>query len=228
MKKVLITLLAGILVSSLSYSQTKKNIDVDDFSSVSFGVSGKLILEQGKNFKVVLEGDEDLLEAISVKVNDGRLVIKKPNWRIARNMKLTAYVTMPDIEGVSVSGSGSVINKGSIECDEVSLNVSGSGSIRFDGFSADEVDMGISGSGSVSIEGAGASFADISISGSGRVSAADFKVNKAEVGISGSGGCKLWVEDALEARISGSGSVYIKGDPNIDSRSSGSGKVRKL
>lgn len=228
MKKVLITLLVGILVSSLSYSQTKKNVDVDDFTSVSFGVSGNLTLEQGKNFKVVIEGDEELLEAISVRVTDGRLVIKKPNWRKARNMKLTAYVTMPEIEGVSVSGSGKVINEGSIRCDDVSLSVSGSGNIKFDGFSADEVRMRISGSGGVSIAGTGASFADVSISGSGRVSAADFKVAKAEIGISGSGGCKLWVDDAVKARISGSGSVYIKGDPSIDSRSSGSGKLRKL
>ena len=64
MKKVLSALLVGILVSSLSYSQTKKNVDVDDFTSVSFGVSGNLTLEQGKNFKVVIEGDEELLEAI--------------------------------------------------------------------------------------------------------------------------------------------------------------------
>ena len=36
-------------------------------------------------------------------------------------MKLTAYVTMPEIEGVSVSGSGKVINEGGISCDEVHL-----------------------------------------------------------------------------------------------------------
>ncbi|MEE4116424.1 MAG: DUF2807 domain-containing protein [Marinilabiliaceae bacterium] len=227
MKKLTITALAIMLAMGSSFAQSKKNIDADDFSSVAFGVMGELELQQGSSFKVVLEGDDDLLDAVSVRVRDGRLLISKPDWRKARNKKLYAYVTMPEVEGVSVSGSGRVFNKGSIECDDLSLSVSGSGNIEFDSFSADKVKMSVSGSGEVSLEGKGADEADVSISGSGNVDAEDFKFEDAVVSISGSGKCTIWVTDAIRARISGSGDVYVKGDPNIDSRSSGSGKIRK-
>ena len=227
MKKLIITALALFLAIGSSFSQAKKNIDADDFTSIGFAVMGELEIEQGNSFRVVLEGDEDLLDAIKVKVTDGRLLISKPNWRQARNKKLYAYVTMPEIEGVSVSGSGRVINSGSIKCDDVSLRVSGSGDIDFDSFSAGNVKMSISGSGGLSMEGKGADMADVSISGSGSVKADDFKFEEASVSVSGSGKCTLWVTEAIRARISGSGNVYVKGDPNIDSKSSGSGKIRK-
>lgn len=227
MKKFIITALAITLVMGTGFSQSKKNIDADDFSSVAFGVMGELELEQGNSFSVVLEGDEDLLDAIKVRVTDGKLVISKPNWRLARNEKLYAYVTMPELEGVSVSGSGKVFNKGSIECDEVYFSVSGSGEIEFDSFSADDIKMRVSGSGEISLEGEDADRADVSISGSGNVDADGLKFEEAMVKISGSGKCTIWVTDAIKASISGSGDVYVKGDPNIDSRSSGSGKIRK-
>lgn len=227
MKKIFSIVVIMTFMVSTGMSQSKINIDEDDFTGISFGVAGNLTLEQGNSFNVVLEGDEDLLDAIDVKVRDGRLTIRKPNWRQARNEKLTVYVTMPEIESLSVSGSGTLINKGSLKCDELNIGVSGSGDIELDNLSANSLDIGISGSG-VMLEGNGAEDASISISGSGGVTAEDFKLEKMEVSISGSGRCKVWVEDSLIARVSGSGSIYYKGDPNIDSKSSGSGKVKKF
>jgi len=227
MRKLLSTVLLSAIVLAAATAQERKNIDADDFTAVSFGVAGDLTIEQGSTFKVVLEGDEKLLDEIEVKVRDNRLLIRKPNWRRAMNKRLTVRITMPEIEGISVSGSGGVSNKGAFNCDELSLKVSGSGHIDIDELSADILDIGISGSGGVKLEGKGADKADISISGSGGVRAADFRLERVDIGVSGSGGCKLWVEKALVARVSGSGSIYYKGDPNIDARSSGSGKVKK-
>lgn len=228
MKKLLSTLVLATLVLAAGFAQDKKNIDVDDFTSVSFGVSGDLILQQGTSFKVVVEGDEELLDAIEIDVRDNRLVIRKPNWRKARNKRLTAWVTMPEIEGASVAGSGDISNKGSLECDNLKLRVSGSGQIEIDNLSADDIDIGISGSGSISLDGEGADMVNISISGSGGVNAENFRVDRIDVGISGSGKCRVWAEESIRARISGSGNIYYKGEPNIDSKSSGSGSIRKF
>ncbi len=228
MKKIFSIVVIMTFMVSIGMSQSKINIDADDFTGISFGVAGNLTLEQGNSFKVVLEGDEDLLDAIEVKVRDGRLTIRKPNWRQARNEKLTVYVTMPEIESLSVSGSGTLTNKGSLKCDKLKIGLSGSGDVELDGLTANILDIGISGSGGVNLEGNGAEDASISISGSGGVTAEDFKLEKMEVSISGSGRCKVWVEDSLRARVSGSGSIYYKGDPNIDSKSSGSGSVKKF
>jgi len=228
MKKLFTTIAILSFIVSAGMSQDRKNIDADDFTGISFGVWGYLTVEQGNTFKVVLEGDDELLDAIEVKVNNGRLTIRKPNWRKARNKKLTVYVTMPEIESLSVSGSGVLSNKGSLKCDDLKISVSGSGDVNLNGLSASSVKMGISGSGGVNLEGNGSKEASVSISGSGGVKAEEFKVEKMDVSISGSGRCKVWVEDSMYARVSGSGSIYYKGDPNIDAKSSGSGSVKKL
>lgn len=228
MKKLTGTFLALFFITLSGFAQVKERRDIDDFSSVAFGVSGEIIIKQGAQFSVTLEGDQKLLDAITTKVSNGKLLIRKPDWRKARNKKLRAYVTMPEIDGLSMSGSGHLKNEGALNCDYLKISVSGSGSVRLNELTADEVSISISGSGSFYAEGPGADLTDIGISGSGSVSAENFLLNEADVLISGSGRCKVWVEDALVARISGSGSLYYKGDPNIDAKSSGSGRVKSF
>ncbi len=228
MKKLFVSTLALFFLTLSGFAQVKEKRDVDDFSSVAFGVSGDVFIKQGSQFSVTLEGDQDLLDEITTKVINGKLLIRKPDWRKARNEKLTAYITMPVIDGLSMSGSGRLVNEGPLNCDDLSISVSGSGSIKLDKLTTDEVSISISGSGSILAEGPGSDVADISISGSGSVTAENFKLGDADVAISGSGRCKIWVEDALVARISGSGSLYFKGDPNVDAKSSGSGKVKSF
>lgn len=228
MKKITGTFLALFFITLSGFAQVKEKRDLDNFSSVAFGVAGEIIIEQGAQFSVSLEGDQDLLDAITTKVSNGKLLIRKPDWRKARNKKLTVYIIMPEIDGLSMSGSGHLKNEGALNCDNLNIRVSGSGSIRLRDLSADELSISISGSGSVFAEGPGADLTDIGISGSGSISAENFRLNTADVSISGSGRCKVWVEDALVARISGSGSLYYKGDPNIDAKSSGSGRVKSF
>lgn len=228
MKKLLVSFLATLLFVNLGFAQVKEKRNTDDFSVVSFGVAGKLYVEQGDKFGVILEGDQELLDEITTKVTGGKLIIRKPNWRKARNMKLTAYITMPEVEGFGVSGSGQLIAEGALKCDVIKIGVSGSGSVNLDNLTANKVNIGISGSGGVNLDGQGADIADISISGSGGVTAEDFKTGTLKASISGSGRCKVWVEDSLTANISGSGNLYYKGDPNVNARSSGSGKVKSF
>jgi len=227
-KKLIITLLSVFLLSSC-FAQDKVTRDVDDFTAVSFGVAGEMILVQGDQFKVELKGDEDLLDIIETTVKNDRLYIKKENWRFRSNGRVTVYVTMKEIDGLSVSGSGVLHTDGPIDCDELDLSVSGSGKLDINKLSADVIDCSISGSGNIYVSGSGADSGEVSISGSGKFDGVGFEVEDMEIGISGSGNCKVNVTGALNARVSGSGDVYYTGDaPRIDARVSGSGKVRKL
>ena len=136
---------------------------------------------------------------------------------------------MNEIEGLSVSGSGRLFSSGPVECDDVSLRVSGSGDLNLKKLSADRIACGISGSGNIGISGPGADSGEISVSGSGNFNSVDFKLKDLDVSISGSGGCKVFVTNDLKARVSGSGNVYYDGNPSrVDAKSSGSGKVRKM
>jgi hypothetical protein len=224
-------LIVMALASGFSSGQSveKETRDLRGFTKVNFGVSGNLYINFGNDFKVVLEGDRDLLEDIVTEVTGGKLVIKKENWRLNMNEKVTIYITMPEIKGLGVSGSGRAEIKDAVKTDNLSLSVSGSGKLYTADIDATDLSCSISGSGDIIIVGSGnVSDADISISGSGNYSGEQLKIGSAGISISGSGNCSCNVSESLKASVSGSGNVTYIGhqDTRVDARVSGSGRIR--
>ncbi|WP_425390267.1 head GIN domain-containing protein [Ekhidna sp.] len=228
--KTLIPTLITLILTLPSFSQ-KKTLDVGNFSELSLGISANLYLKQGATNRVEVECDDDIFEDIEFEVKGDRLVIKREggwSWGNGwRRSEVTIYVTMENIEGLSVSGSGSIESDGQLNVEDIRISVSGSGDLDLD-IEGDEMDLRISGSGSIRLNGT-AEEAEARISGSGRVKAEDLTVKTFQARISGSGSCYITAIDEVEASISGSGSVYYAGDPKrVISNSSGSGKVRKM
>jgi hypothetical protein len=220
-----VSVLSGFAIGQ---SMAKETRDVKDFTKVSFGIAGNLYINFGPEFKVVLEGDKKDLEEIVTDVSGGRLVIKKDNsWRFNFNDKVTVYITMPELKGLGVSGSGKAEIKDAIKTDELDLSVSGSGKIFTTDLMVSKLGCSISGSGDIVPGGNGAANkADISISGSGNYEGGALKIESAEIHISGSGNCSCNVTESLRASVSGSGNVTYEGNPKVDAHVSGSGKVR--
>ena len=228
--KTLTTFLSLILLTAFVSAQ-KRTVDVGSFTKLSLGIPAKLYVKQGSDEKVEIECDEDTFDEIEFDKSGDRLSIRKEgrwNWRNGwRNSDVTIYVTMREIEGLAVSGSGDMEGEGTFDVDGLDLSVSGSGDLELEA-DGNELEMRISGSGSITLAG-NANDAEARISGSGKVKAQDLTVNDFEASISGSGSCYITVKEEIEARISGSGNIYYAGNPyRINSNSSGSGKVRKM
>jgi hypothetical protein len=229
---VLVLAIAMLSAFTNGQSDTKETRDVKNFTKINFGVSGNLYINIGPEFKVVLEGDKRDIEDIITDVSGGKLVIKNENWRMHNwrmntNEKLTVYITMPELNGLGVSGSGKAEIKDAVKTGDLNLNVSGSGKIYTTDISVSNLDCGISGSGDIILGGNGTSSrADISISGSGNYLGEPLKIGSAEIHISGSGNCRCYVTESLRAGVSGSGSVTYDGNPRVDAHVSGSGRVR--
>ncbi len=222
---VAISLIAGV---SNAQSGKKETRNLKGFTKVNFGVSGDLYINFGNEFKVELEGSNALLDDIITEVSSGKLVIKKENWRLNMNERVTVYITMPELTGLGVSGSGKAEVKDPIKTGDLGLSVSGSGRLVTTDMNVTNLDCSISGSGNIYIAGNGtASGGEISISGSGNYSGEALKIESVEISISGSGNCSCSVSESIEAHISGSGNITYAGRPkNVDARVSGSGKVR--
>jgi predicted SpoU family rRNA methylase len=233
MKKALLYLLSAFIITGnvLAASAVKDKRNVKGFTRISYGVSGNLTVRIGNEFSVVLEGEEDDVERVVTEVSGDRLIIRQENWRFRFsdfNDGVDVYITLPELEGLGVSGSGRAEIVDNIKnIDDLSLNVSGSGKLTTAGIEVDNLDCGISGSGNILIQGEGsADRGDISISGSGNYTGRDLEIDHLEVSVSGSGGCICKAGDSLTARISGSGNVTYRGNPRVDARSSGSGHIR--
>ena len=222
-------IIAMSMTTGFSYGQTvnKETRNLSGFTKVNFGISGDLYINIGSEFKVVLEGNKSLLEEIETEVSGSKLVIREDNWHSHGHDKVTVYITMPELDGLGVSGSGKAEIKDAIKTEELDFSVSGSGRIVSAGLALGKLNVGISGSGDVIIGESGESAsADVSISGSGNFSGESLKITNADFHISGSGSCKCNVTDNLEASVSGSGNITYIGSPKIDARVSGSGRVK--
>jgi len=211
---------------SLSVSAQKQTREVSNFTRVGFAVPGELYVKTGTSFSLELEGSERMLSKVVTEVKDGRLVIKMENPALSWNEKVTARITMPSVEGLSISGSGKIFVESSLNGNDLSLSISGSGKIFSGDLDYSKLTCSISGSGDFDFSGKGnVGEASLSISGSGNFKAPLLDIKVLEARISGSGSCDCHVTGSLTASIAGSGNIYYSGTPRIDLRASGSGKV---
>jgi len=202
-----------------------KTRNVGEYDKVSVGGSFDVKLYAGAEGKLTITVDENLLEYLVTKVDDGKLKIKwKKGTNVSHRSKILVTVPFKDIEAVSLAGSGDIYSDNVIKADSFKAALAGSGDIKLE-VDASSVSSSIAGSGDISLSGSANSI-KCSIAGSGDIEAYDLSSNNADVRISGSGGIRISVKDNLTARISGSGNVYYKGDPKKqDVKVSGSGNV---
>lgn len=227
MKKVFALFVIISLSYSLAEGQTEKETrDLKGFTSVGFGIPGNLYIKIGPQFSVELEGSRGDLSEVETVISGERLQIKHENWRFDFKEKVNVYITMPELEGLGVSGSGRAEIQSTVKTEDLELNVSGSGNIYTTGLEVENLECGISGSGNIKLGGGKAADAEVSISGSGSFSGDMTECETMEVQVSGSGNCTCNVTGSLEASVSGSGNVTYSGNPRVDARVSGSGRVR--
>lgn len=195
------SVIAQILGSGKVKAESRKTAD---FRRIEVAGACDLDVVAGKALSVRVEADDNLLPLITTTVDHGRLVIKtEGSFSTKRGVK--AFVTVPHLEGVSVSGSGSAVIKG---------------------LAGPTFAVAISGSGSAKPEGRADSF-DVSITGSGSVNAYGLDAKRARASISGSGDVEVRAENKLDVSIAGSGSVRYKGSARVTKAVAGSGIVTR-
>lgn len=223
---ILIFFLATSSCFSMDGDTKREKRDVGTFEKIGLGISADLYLKQGANTEVIIEGPENVLEKIETEVKNGNLTIRYDSWRFSNSSRVKMYITVPVISGLSVSGSGDIIAETTIEADDITFSISGSGEINLQDLKAENAKVGISGSGNVLLAGSGTlKKLDLSISGSGDLDAEKLAAEDFTARISGSGSCHVHVNGTLKASISGSGKIYYSGNPVINASISGSGKV---
>lgn len=224
-------LVTGILAFS-SVKAEKQDRDVSPFSKISLRISGKVYLTQGEPQSVKIVAKESVIDNIITEVKGDELHIRFQNKTIfQRNFnpgKVEIYITVPDINGLAVSGSGDILAK-NLEARILDLAVSGSGNIEIDALDSKKIKGAISGSGNILLGSGGvAEDLTVAISGSGNFDASGFDADEVTVSTSGSGNCKVTSNGSIKARIAGSGNVYYNGGASIDASVAGSGRVKKM
>ncbi|MES2374421.1 MAG: head GIN domain-containing protein [Bacteroidota bacterium] len=239
MKKLFLA--TALLISLSSFAQwpwqkvegngnlKKETRPASGYTAISSSGSWDVMVAYGESNSIQVEADENLLEYISTKVENGKLSIKTTkNVNLRTKNRITIYVSLTRLTAISLSGSGDIIGEGKFTNDgNTDFSVSGSGSIKMTVNKLGKVEVGVSGSGNVRLSGS-ANSVEARISGSGNADCSNLICDDAYAHISGSGNIKLNANRAIDANISGSGNVSYKGSASdVKKHVSGSGRLSR-
>lgn len=210
-----------------------KNIQSDirsttGFNSIEVQDDIDVTLTQGKDFKVTVYAEPDILPYILTTTEHHVLTIHvQYGVDIEPTESVKISVQMPIVDAVSVAGSGSVTAPNSIQSDsKISVSISGSGNVTMP-IKTPSLNLDIAGSGTANISGETRD-EKLTISGAGNCLTQNLKSENAKVDIAGSGTVKLFASQKLDVSIAGSGDVYYLGSPTITKSIAGSGTIEKL
>jgi hypothetical protein len=200
------------------------------FHAVDVAGSFDVYITQGSTESVKVEAPADIIGNILTDVKGGTLVIHTKNhfsWNnIFGNKKVVVYVTIKDVTGIAVTGSGDAYFKDGITANNLSLHVTGSGDVSGK-INAKTLESSVTGSGDIKISGH-ADSQRVSVTGSGDYAAKGLTTTNTAVTVTGSGDASVYASETLKAGVSGSGDVRYAGNPkNISKSKSGSGDIER-
>jgi len=200
-----------------------------NFTKIHLNDDVNLVLTQGNQYTIRLEGGENILPGIETSISDSLLTISNKNtynWVRSYDKEITAYVTLPHIIEIKYNATGTLTNTDTIREDSLMVSaIGGSGyvdlviktgtsKISIISGSADMKVSGVAGVNFIYSEGYGP------IRCEGLTSAYIFIINNS------SNDCYINVWYLLEYSIKGLGNIYFKGNPsNLSGTSSGGGKL---
>jgi hypothetical protein len=165
--------------------------ELEPFAAVELAGSNEVTIRIGGEQSVVVHADDNLLDRVTTRVGDGKLVIGNEGGGFTTRNPIRVDVVVPAVDELALSGSGTIEAEG-IDADELRIALSGSGVVSASG-QARRVDVTLDGSGDAQLHGVVAQEAHAKLSGTGRIA-----VNATE---------------SLDASVPGTGSIEYSGNP---------------
>lgn len=195
----------------------------ESFTAVSASEGLDVYVEQGDDFDIRVEADENVIELIGTDIKDGKLRIHAIE-NIGRATK-NVFVTLPEITALSSSSGADLTGRGMIEADKVRLDASSGADLRVE-IAADEIEADCSSGADIRLSGrANLFYADAS-SGSD-IKAEEMQAEVCNAKASSGADIRVFVTRTLTADASSGADIRYGGDPSVETRKSASGSVAK-
>ncbi len=195
----------------------------DEFTVVSASEGLDVFVKQGKNFKIEVEADENVIDLIGTDIKNGKLRIhaKKNIGRATKKV----YVSLPEIGGLRSSSGAEIKAEGIIKTDKLAVD-SSSGSVVKVEVVADDVELDASSGANIRISGR-ANMLYVDGSSGANIIAKDLNAKICDAEASSGSNIKLNVSERLTADASSGGNIAYAGDPTVKKNKSVSGSVHQ-
>lgn len=198
-----------------------------NFTGIETHLSAELELVQDSICSVDLHGQANLLDKVTLKIENNVLIIGTDAHCLDSDGKMHITVRLPKLEYLACHGSGDVLGNGRFtDENEFRMELHGSSDVRLQ-MEAQKIFLEANGSSTVQLAG-NAQETHVDINGSGEVQAFDLQTHRAFLEINGSGDIEIFADSLLDVSLNGSGNVVYKGNPgSLRTDVHGSGNVEK-
>ncbi|MFC1989544.1 head GIN domain-containing protein [Chloroflexota bacterium] len=231
------TLFTGCTAGGLGNIVTEEK-DFADFTYVSVEGTFDIKIDQSDSFSTTISADSNLFDYITV-TKEGQTLRIYLNPRHTFTdftlpvRSLKAVITMPELQGISLSGACKGTVTGFKSSRDFDLNVSGASSLSIKDMEAGDAAFEVSGASKVSgtmnckdagFEVSGASKVELdgsadnailTISGASKANMVDFELDDANVKLSGASEATVHAKGRLDAVLSAASSLYFLGNPTM-------------
>tara|TARA_R110002124_G_scaffold163743_1_gene331143 strand:+ start:234 stop:974 length:741 start_codon:yes stop_codon:yes gene_type:complete len=206
---------------------TENRTVTDDFKSIEVSNSIDLVVEQSDKVQITVEADDNLINSITTKIENGVLIIScdYDSFFDIESKKVT--VKMPSIEALRASSASSVSSSNKLRGEEITVRASSAANIKLD-LEYDRVDAKASSAGTIAMNGLALSLNSAASSGSD-IDADDLFSN--EVIATASSGASITINPIVKLKAkatSGSSILYVKTPKSIERKTSSGGSIEKI
>lgn len=202
---------------------------VGKFNAIVVSSAFDVLLTQSNETTVVVSAaDLGKRDMILTEVSNGTLVIslKKSNMDWRGNMKLRAYISVPDLNKIELNGASDLKIEGVFKTQDLELRISGASDL-VGNIEATNLRLNSSGSSDYKLNGKVENLR-INISGSSDIKAFEMVSDFCDISCSGSSDVDVTVNKELKVNISGSSNVSYKGTAIVrELKTSGSSSLKK-
>ncbi len=198
--------LPGIGGLTGSGTPVTETMSITGFTSVSAAMGFRVEITESSTYSVRVTVDDNVVDKLRVtKTGDTLSIALDPG--IYTFMSLRAVVSMPDIEGLELSGGSRGSISGFVGLASLDLELSGGSHVDAEGSAID-----------LTVDASGGSTLDLE----------DFPVHDADIGFSGGSSGTISLDGNLDVDVSGGSRLWYVGNPTLGSiDTSGGSSVQK-
>ena len=203
----------------------KQDREIGHFTAISAGTGLNVFVVQGEKEAVTVETDENLQDNIITEVHGDKLVVKVED-RIRRSKSKSVYITLVDVNEISISSGCDFETKSTLKVKELDIEVSSGADAKLD-IHADKLSCSVSSGADADLWGTANYFYAKASSGS------DLDAHKLTAKIckaKASSGADVTVNatEEIDASASSGGRVNYYGNPTkVDVNTSSGGDVNR-
>lgn len=168
--------------------------------------------------------DDNLVDRLEVKVEDGELEIGMKSGRTSFGVQPTVVITVPELTELELSGATQAIVS-SVDTSDLKIDLSGASDALVKG---DVTNLIVDGSGASEFRLDGSADAlSLDLSGAGSADFTDSPIGSVSIDLSGGSEAEFSEVDEVDGDLSGASTVIVPEETNVNVSASGSSDVER-